>query len=206
MVATSSLLEQVRHAKALVFDFDGTLVDSNPIKWRAFEHCFEEFFHRRDEILAYCWGNNHTPRGDKFRYVYEQILKLPYTPQMETKLHSRFEGETTRQIIEAPALPGAEEFLRRVRSTHATALLSSTPHNILLDILAQRHWKDYFQVVRGAPVDKANGLETFRQEHRLGSQGILFFGDTQEDSQAATEAGCTFIPVASEGPWRELLP
>ena len=50
-------------AKALVFDFDGTLVDSNAIKWKAFEACFDRFPDRREEILSYCRGNNHTKPG-----------------------------------------------------------------------------------------------------------------------------------------------
>jgi phosphoglycolate phosphatase-like HAD superfamily hydrolase len=50
----------------LVFDFDGTLVDSNPIKWQAFAQMFAEVRERRDEILAYCYGNPRIARGEKF--------------------------------------------------------------------------------------------------------------------------------------------
>lgn len=36
-VADTRVADLVGHARALVLDFDGTLVGSNPIKWRALE-------------------------------------------------------------------------------------------------------------------------------------------------------------------------
>lgn len=194
------LVELIEQAAALVFDFDGTLVNSNPIKWRAFERCFAEFPERREQILTYCKSFNHTPRGEKFRHITETILGLPYTSQKEAMLHERFEAETTRQIVEAPALRGAEKFLRVVQHTHLIALLSSTPHKVLLQIVAQRHWQDYFHVIRGAPVDKTRWLKEFRLKHGLDRKNLVFFGDTPEDASSALMSDCTFIAVGTEYP------
>lgn len=182
----------------LVFDFDGTLVDSNRIKWEGFNRCFAEFPEQRDEILAYCRGNHHVTRGEKFRAVYEQMLGLPYSPEIERRLHRRFEEATTDAIIRAPEIPGASEFLQRARSRHRTAVLSSTPHEILLVILERRRWSSYFDLKQGAPVDKATWL---RALERMGfpRHEVLFFGDTPEDAAAARVAGCRFVPVLNPG-------
>ena len=197
-VAVTEVVDVVRCARALVFDFDGTLVDSNPIKWRAFELCFVDFPKHGSEILAYCLSHNHTPRGDKFQHVYEKILGLPYTPEIAAVLHKRFEAATTRQIIEAPEVPGAEQFLARARRRHRIALLSSTPQEILLHILAERGWRGYFETIQGAPVDKIDWLKGFREKRGLGEQDVVFFGDTSEDAKAASEAKCTFVAVGSD--------
>ena len=194
-VVVPSLAEALQRARALVFDFDGTLVDSTPIKRRAFELCFVEFPERRDEILAYCWGHHHTPREVKFRYVYEQILRRPYTPELAATLHERFEAATTRQIIHAPEIPGAAEFLRRAHRRYLMSLLSSTPHDVLLDILTQRGWLGYFTLVQGSPVQKAAWLKSFREARRFGEQDVIFFGDTSEDAQAAQAGGAAFVTV-----------
>lgn len=187
--------ELIRRAHALVFDFDGTLVDSNPIKQRAFELCFAEFPAQREEILAYCWGHHHTPRGDKFQCVYERILGLPYTPAAAAALHERFERATTRQIIEAAEVPGASQFLRRAGATHRTAVLSSTPQKVLVQILAARGWLASVHVVQGAPVDKTNWLAQFRGAYGAHPGSVVMFGDTSEDAEAAAGAGCTFVWV-----------
>ena len=104
--------ELLSGARVLVFDFDGTLVDSNSIKWRAFEACFSDFPDQLPEILAYCRSFNHTPRDVKFRHIYETILRRPYGPDVEQALLKRFGRETTEPIVEAAEIPGAEEFLR----------------------------------------------------------------------------------------------
>lgn len=194
--ATSQVVDIVRGAKALVFDFDGTLVQSNAIKWRAFEFCFEEFPDRLEEIMAYCLGQHHTPRWEKFRHVYEKILGLPYTPTAATMLHERFAAATTSRIIEAPEVSGASQFLQVAARTRVTAVLSSTPHEILLQILEERGWQAYFETIRGAPVEKASWLQSFREKRGFHEEEIVSFGDTPEDARAALQAHCTFVAVA----------
>jgi phosphoglycolate phosphatase-like HAD superfamily hydrolase len=181
-----------------VFDFDGTLVDSNPLKQQAFAQCFSQFPERLEAILAYCRGHHHVPRGEKFRHVYEQILDLPYTPDAAAALHERFDAETTRQIIQAPEIRGATPFLQRMSRQRATALLSSTPHETLVHIVEQRGWRGYFTEIRGAPVDKTAWLRRLREGQGLAGHAIVFFGDTGEDAEAAAAAGCTFIAVGAD--------
>lgn len=191
----NSAVEVVQRAKALVFDFDGTLVDSEPIKKRAFEACFAEFPDHQGEILAYCRGHNHLTRGEKFRDVYEQILGLPYTEDIATRLERRFAELTTRQIMEAPEIPGASRFLSLTATSHTKTLLSNTPHPILADIVLHRGWRDHFTAIQGAPVVKADWLQAYRRSNGFDEQEIVFFGDTVEDAQAAGKAGCTFVAV-----------
>jgi phosphoglycolate phosphatase-like HAD superfamily hydrolase len=198
MTAPAGVVEIVRRAKALVFDFDGTLVDSNEIKWRAFEICFAEFREQLDGITAYCRQNNHTGRSEKFRYVYEHILGLDYNAGIERALEDRFAAATTCQIIEAPEIPGASRLLAGAASCHIMALLSSTPHEPLLQIVSERGWRSYFTEIQGAPVNKAAWLRAFRERHGLGEHDMVFFGDTPEDAAAARAAGCTFVAVGRD--------
>ena len=198
-VNTSRLVDLLQRARALVFDFDGTLVDSNPIKRHAFARCFAQFPHQLEEILAYCWNHHHVPRGEKFRYVYEQMLRQPYTAEVANRLHRVFDVATTRPIIEAPEIPGAVAFLRQVCREHLTALLSSTPHEMLATIVAHRGWREYFTILQGAPVNKSQWLRQFQATYRLGAGEIVLFGDTPEDAEAAQAAGVGFVAVASSG-------
>ena len=180
-------------ARAWIFDFDGTLVDSNSIKASAFALCFEGLTRGREEALAYCYANPHVTRSEKFRHVVEKILRAPYTLEVEKDLHRRFEAATTRQIIEAPAIPGAEAFLLKGRSGRLCGILSSTPQEILAQLLEFRGWDRLFDVVQGAPVRKAGWLSAFQAERGFKPEEVLYFGDQPEDADAASEAGCGFI-------------
>lgn len=190
----------LRHARALAFDFDGTLVDSNPVKWRAFERCFTEFPERLDEIVAYCRGHHAIPRGEKFRHVYERILGLPYSEDVAAGLDRRFAALTTEQIVAAPEIPGADRFLRSVSGGRLTALLSTTPHQTLLAIVAGRGWSELFAAVEGAPVAKGEWLRGWRERRGLAAEELVFFGDTVEDATAAAAAGCPFVAVGPDVP------
>src|SRR5262249_16491003 len=161
-----------------VFDFDGTLVDSNAIKLGAFEPCFAEFLPTHPEILDYCHSNHHTPRSVKFRHVYQEILKRPYTAEIEKKLLKRYAELTTQAVSEAPEIPGAVEFVRSVPRASRTALISSTPHEVLLRILAGRGWESLFHFVQGAPMKKSSWVRGLVQTMGLTPDDALFLGDT----------------------------
>jgi phosphoglycolate phosphatase-like HAD superfamily hydrolase len=194
-VAADTLADVLQRARVLVFDFDGTLVDSNDIKWRGFETVFRDFPDHLPRIRAYCRGANHTVRREKFRHVYEHIVGLPYSPDVDRRLHADFAKATTAAIVAAPEIPGARAFLRRVHGRALVAILSSTPHDVLLEVLDMRGWSGDCDVVRGAPVDKAAWISAFLVERQLESDQLMFFGDTPEDAAAGANAGCAFVHV-----------
>lgn len=194
---TQEIIHLLQKAKVFVLDFDGTLVDSNEIKWSAFEKCFARFPEQFETILAYCKNNNHTPRHEKFRHVFEKILKRPYTPEVEKNLLETYASETTEQVIQAAEIPGATQFLCHFVRKKELALLSSTPHDTLLRILESRGWKKYFSQVKGAPVHKATWMKQLCREKRLSGQDVVFIGDSKEDARAALDAGVLHVCVGN---------
>jgi phosphoglycolate phosphatase-like HAD superfamily hydrolase len=182
-------------ARAFVFDFDGTLVDSNPLKLQAFGTLFAKFPMHLPGIMEYCRERLDLVRYDKFRHIYESIIGLPYTAEIEAALDREFTALTTGAVIEAIEIEGASAFLKTVHARRPTAVLSSTPTAVLEEILIRRSWKELFDHVAGAPVDKRLWLTEFAERSKYRPPEIVYFGDTPADSQAASEAGCTFVGV-----------
>ncbi len=189
--SANEVLNLLEKAKVLVFDFDGTLVDSNEIKRKAFEQCFADYPKYFGAIIEYCRGNNHTPRQIKFRHVFENILQQPYTPEIEKEMLDRYASETTEPVMAAAEIPGATRFLQNVFLKKDIHLLSSTPHPFLEIILEGRGLRKYFKRVQGAPVNKTDWLKEFEKED-------VFIGDSKEDCRSAKEAGISFVAVGGE--------
>ncbi len=190
--------QRLRQAAAVVVDFDGTLVDSNGIKRRAFAECFAQAGPAREQVLAYCWGHHDIPRDDKFRHVYEAILGHPYTPDIAACLHAQFEGLTTQAVIDAPEIAGALAFVRKARRGRLIGLLSSTPEAILRRIITARGWIGEFDLIQGSPVDKAAWLRALGERLGVTTQAIIALGDSAQDGEAAAAARTPFIQIGDE--------
>ena len=62
--------------KVIALDFDGTLVESNQIKDRAFAAIFSEWPEHKDAMMQWHLANNSIERQEKFRYFVEEVLCL----------------------------------------------------------------------------------------------------------------------------------
>jgi phosphoglycolate phosphatase-like HAD superfamily hydrolase len=197
MTQTLMTIEDLQKARAVILDFDGTLVDSNEIKLKAFDACFAHFTEEWPAIKAYCYTNNHTPRWEKFRHVYEHILKRSYTPAEEKELLRIYGEATTRPVMEAPEIRGASNFLKEVSGRLPLAVVSSTPDPILHEFLKHRGWNGYFRAIRGAPVDKAAWIQEWCASQNWRTDEVVFIGDSPEDLAAARKAQVPFVAVVN---------
>ena len=182
----------------LVLDFDGTLVDSNPIKLRAFDICFEDYPEKMEDIRAYCYKHHHSTRDEKFQYVFQIILKKPYTAEIEKKMMDRYAAVTTQAVVKAPEIPGALSFLKKMMPRMPMVVLSSTPQPYISEIIRKRGWSKFFQEVKGAPIQKEKWLKNFIEDKKCKPKDVLFLGDSLEDAKCGEEAGCTFVGVSNE--------
>ena len=62
--------------KVIALDFDGTLVESNQIKDRAFETILSEWPKHKGTMMQWHLAHDSVERREKFRYFVEEILAL----------------------------------------------------------------------------------------------------------------------------------
>ena len=68
--------------KAIIFDFDGVIVESVDIKTKAFARLFEhEGKVVVEKVVDYHLRNGGVSRFDKFRYFFNEILRRPLSDQ-----------------------------------------------------------------------------------------------------------------------------
>lgn len=180
--------------KAIVFDFDGVLVESVDIKTKAFAQLFEkEGAGVVRSVVDY--HNRHTgvSRFEKFTYIYKNILKRDLSQETFDALCREFAGIVVDEVVAAPYVRGAKEFLDAKASAYACFVASATPQEEIEEIVRLRKMHNYFVRVYGAPFRKADAVKEALKACRIMPGDLLYVGDALSDLEAATSNGCRFI-------------
>lgn len=193
--------------KTHVFDLDGVLLNSNASKSQAFYDAALPWgedaaramvqFHQQAGSLS---------RRERWEYFLQNIVANG--PVYEEEL-DRVIADCTARILEgvvtAERLPGVETYLRFIDVSKVC--VSGVETHELRRILKSQGLADSFSHIFGGPRHKNEVLK------RLVSAGTIelpavYYGDTQDDYEAATEAGLAFVFVygASEfSTWRDFF-
>lgn len=179
--------------RAVVFDFDGVILESGNIKTEAFLELFVDWPEHQEAVLAFHLANLGVSRYVKFRYVVEELWGRPYTPQDERELSAAFEGLVLNKVLRCPFVPGAAETLAALPGRLPAFVASGTPQAELDFIVNQRDLRGSFQEVWGTPCTKPEILRDIVARYGWQPDEVLMVGDGLSDYQAAQAVGTRFL-------------
>lgn len=184
---------------AIVFDFDGVILESAGIKTWAFRRLFEgKYPDHVDEIVEYHLRQEGISRYEKFAHIYEAILDEPLDPTESIALGNRFSSLVLKGILSAPCVPGAREFLEVHRERMPLFVASGTPQEELEYIVRKRGLNNHFTEVHGTPRTKEQIIVDLLRRHTLAPQDVVLVGDAESDCVAAAATGLVFIARCSD--------
>jgi len=184
--------------RCIVFDFDGTLVDSNSIK-RSIAYEIVRKFDGGHTILDRVYAENCS--GDRYTIFtrFAQLVSREIAPLKESIFIGReLAKEYTRLCEHAVSvcaeIPGTSVVLSKLlRSGFLLAINSATPTATLQDIVTKRGWLGTFSEVLGAPASKAENLASIAEKFSLAKSEITMVGDRLSDLVGAQDFGCHFV-------------
>jgi len=179
--------------KAIIFDLDGVIIESAEIKTKAFELLFADYPDKVGEIVEYHKINAGISRYIKFKHFYEKILGQELSAQKEAELGERFSQIVLEEILEAPFVPGAIEFLNRNKMCYYFFIASGTPEGELQKIVTHRELSHFFREIHGSPKQKDEIIEDILSRYSLERRETVFIGDAESDRASAERAGVLFI-------------
>lgn len=192
--------------KAIIFDFDGVLVESVDVKTKAFARLFEAYGHQVvQQVVDYHLANGGVTRREKFKYYYREILHEPLSETKLDELCQQFSDFVVEQIIIAPFVIGAADFLDRNHAKYDLFVVSATPQDEMRDIISRRGMSRYFKSIYGAPREKALLIKDILNSGNYKSVQTLYIGDALNDYEEARKVGCHFVgrvPPGSKNPFR----
>ncbi|WP_248730033.1 MULTISPECIES: HAD family hydrolase [Halomonadaceae] len=184
---------------ALVFDFDGVILDSASLKREAFAALYDDYPSAdRQAIRAYLGRRGGQPREVKFRHIEGHILGRSVSDKDIAELCRRFKHSVEARILEAPEIAGARAFLERWHGRLPLYLLSATPEAELRDIVEKRQLAPRFDEVIGAPPDKVTGMRNLLARRGHAARHTVMIGDSYNDYRTASGNGTRFVGIAAD--------
>jgi phosphoglycolate phosphatase-like HAD superfamily hydrolase len=178
--------------KVIVFDFDGTLVDSNRLKHDAFFKLFPDDTRHAGavrEVLAQI--------GEASRYdiIAKVLANLDNRQGDVNELADRYNAIVLDGAKRCAEIPGAEHALKSLVASFRLYVSSTTPESPLQEIIRFRGWTGYFAGIFGYPRKKSETLRRILEMENVDAKAALVVGDGQSDREAARENRCHFLHV-----------
>jgi beta-phosphoglucomutase len=187
------------HFDAVIFDFDGVIVESTDIKTAAFRALFADQPDHVDAIEALHRRHEGVNRSIKFEMIYRDILRRPLDAETKAALAGRYGDLVVDQVVACPAVAGVPDVLEALGRHIPLAVVSSTPDGELAQIVARRDLARYFRAVRGAPPAKAEAVRDVVATFGWSADRVAMVGDTTADMAAARHNGLRFIGRVAPG-------
>ena len=182
---------------AVIFDFDGVILESADIKTQAFLELFADYPEHRQAILDHHLENVGVSRYRKFEWIHSELLRIPLDEDHSKHLGNAFSDIALGKILACPFVPGALECLESLRHRTRLFVASGTPQEELDLIVDRRDLRRFFTGVYGTPRTKVEIIRTLMADYGFGRDRTVFIGDGLSDYQAAMETGLRFIARAS---------
>lgn len=183
------------HWQAIIFDFDGVVVESGDIKTQAFGNLYRTYGETvMTAVMQYHSANGGMSRYQKFHYFQQHLLKKPpLTPDEEQQLDRRFSELVVEAVIASETVPGAAELIRKEAARIPLFIASGTPEAELKTIVMRRGLAPYFTAVRGSPTPKQMLIADILSSHALSPERVLMIGDALIDYESAQANKIAFL-------------
>ena len=188
------------HFRALLLDFDGVILQSAALKTQAFADLYAGTDPvRLAAIVDYVERHGGVTRGDKLAHIERAFFGRAGDPQDVGRLAARFRALVFDAVVACPFVPGAQRLLELAHGAMDLHLVSGTPHDELVQIVACRGLDRWFRSVCGAPPHKRVVFERILREWGYAPPEVLAVGDALTECEAARELGIAFVGIVAPG-------
>ena len=191
--------------KAIVFDFDGVILESVDVKTKAFALLFEDYPDQLPAIIDLYKKHGGMSRFEKFKIIYKDILKEPLTEEKKESLGKQFSDSAYQEVLSSPLVKGAKEFLQAHHKEFYLFVASGTPDTEIKSIIKDLDLDGYFKEVFGSPSKKKDIILEIMDKFGFKNSEVIMVGDSINDEEGAKAAGVSFVwRTKDNNPFREL--
>lgn len=185
--------------KAIIFDFDGVILQSVNIKTQAFASLYSKYGDDvKKAVIAHHLEHGGVSRFEKFRIYHNNFLNYNITDYEVKQLADEFSNLVFEGVCNSDYVLGAEPFLEYVNNKYLTFICTGTPDSEIVKILKHKNLSNFFNGVYGSPNDKVSIVNNIISTNNLSLDDVFFIGDAMTDYNASVKTGIDFIGVRND--------
>lgn len=180
--------------KNILFDFDGVILDSMPVRDSGFEKIFQKF----DKVLVsklidYNNENGGLSRYVKIKYFFNKLLNQEISEAEINHYAANFSTLMRRELRNKKYLISETfEFIKDNFDKYNLHIVSGSDGDELKYLCKVLKINEYFLSINGSPKHKNELVRNVLMENKYSAKETILIGDSVNDYNAAMENGITF--------------
>lgn len=173
--------------KVIFWDFDGVLMNSNPIRDLGFEKVLADYPEDQVELLLeFHKKNGGLSRYVKFRHFFETIRGEILTEEKLKHYTDSFSKIMLGLLIDSSLLINETiDFVKKNHQNYIMHIVSGSDQNELRKICKELDIDKYFLSIHGSPTPKNDLVKNILTLHKYKQSECILIGDSINDLEAA---------------------
>jgi len=184
----------MKKIKNIIFDFDGVILDSVPIKTEAFRKLFESYPEDKvKQLIEYHIKNGGISRYKKIKYFFNELLNQDIFEDEILTYANRY-SKITKEELTNPKyiIEDAVNFIKQNYQKYNMHIASGADENDLKYICEKLNLTKYFLSIHGSPIVKPEIVKNILESNHYKKGETILIGDSINDYEAAKENGIEF--------------
>lgn len=184
----------LKDKKNILWDFDGVIMDSMPVRNRGFELVLKDYPKEQvQELMDFHLKNGGLSRYVKFRHFFEEIRKESITEHEIKSWSESFSKVMKSNLINSDLLiQDSLEFIKRVSNDYEMHIVSGSDGEELRFLCKENGISAYFDTINGSPTPKIELVKNIIEGKEYDLDSYILIGDSKNDYEAAQVNGISF--------------
>ncbi len=197
-------LEKILEKKAIIFDLDGTILNSEPLHAMAFDQILLKY-QRKSLSEKFKLENEGKSDGDVFSLLFPKSNNINDLIEEKNNLLIKIFEKLSIQDFEKLLTPGFYDFLKKIPKDKKIGIVTASTRKILDYFIAKSHLSSLFSIsiaqedTKKTKPDPMPYLFCFEQL-KIQAQEAIIFEDSRTGLAAATESLAEVVHIHQNVP------
>ena len=180
--------------KNILFDFDGVIIDSDPIREAGFRLIFQDFDkYLVDKLIDYHNQNGGLSRYVKIDFFFNNILKKPIQKDQSFSYAKSFSDIMKKELVKREYLIiDSLFFIKRNYKKYNLHIVSGSDEEELQYLCNELGIATYFHSIHGSPTAKSMLVKKILLDNNYDINKTILIGDSINDLDASIDNGIKF--------------